>query len=189
MQCSISPPGFSWWSETVAGSSLWLHPANSCRSLVFLLLHKSGSVFCLETGFRGRTACVFFFFLFLFHNLAELENENELTSPPPAARSCFCPSFSLFWACLSWVYCLSDRFSSMLSSFTLNNDTVCQRSEACPANQTLIDEASQTSSLSASMSDRMTYHPPPPPAPPTPRVTVLVAAVAAPLDLQPLAAA
>lgn len=43
--------------------------------------------------FLRAPPCFPFFPFFLFHNLAELENENELASPRSAARSCFCPSF------------------------------------------------------------------------------------------------
>lgn len=54
-----------------------------------LLLHKPATVFCLETVFYGRIARLCFsppsFPLFLLHNLAELGDENELTSPRPAA--------------------------------------------------------------------------------------------------------
>ena len=60
--------------------------------------------------------CVFLLFLFLFHNLAELENENELTSPRLLPDPAFVPvSVSLPCSICS---------GSMLSP--IRTDTVCQ---------------------------------------------------------------
>lgn len=72
-------------------------------SVVFLL---QDSVFCLETG---PPLCLF---LFLFHNLAELESENELTSP------CLLPDPAFVPVSLSLLF--------LLSIFTLNTEVVSQ---------------------------------------------------------------
>lgn len=68
----------------------------------------------------GPPACVFFFFLFLFHNLAELGNENELTSPSLAARSCFVPVFPLS-------ECAGAEFTVLISPPSADRGTAAAR--------------------------------------------------------------